>query len=169
MSNIINLPKIPIGKWVDAFVVFLSTYFGGFFDLVTEVGETIIVSFSDALLWAPPIITILVLAGLIGLLTNYKIALGTTIGLLLIYNLGMWEPGMNTLALVLSSTVLALVIGIPIGILTAWNDLADRISRPVLDFMQTMPPFVYLVPAVILFDIGEAGMVTVISPRRSSV
>jgi len=56
---------------------------------------------------------------------------------------------------VLSATVLSLVMGIPVGILTAWSDLADRIMRPILDFMQTMPPFVYLVPAVLLFNIGE--------------
>ncbi|MBO8127634.1 MAG: proline/glycine betaine ABC transporter permease [Peptococcaceae bacterium] len=149
------MPKIPIGDWVEAFVEFLDAYFGGFFEFVSDVIEAVIQAFTNALLFPPPVVLIAILMALVWLLANRKIALWTGVGLLLILNLDMWDPGMSTLALVLSSAFLALIVGIPIGILTAWSDIVDRIVRPILDFMQTMPPFVYLVPAVLLFDIGE--------------
>ncbi|HAG07382.1 MAG TPA: glycine/betaine ABC transporter [Peptococcaceae bacterium] len=149
------IPKIPMGEWVEAFVAFLDTYFGGFFEFITNLIDTIIDGFSSALMFLPPVVLVALLMLVVWLLTNRTIALWSGVGLLLILNLGMWEPAMSTLALVLSATVLSLVMGIPVGILTAWSDLADRIMRPILDFMQTMPPFVYLVPAVLLFNIGE--------------
>ena len=78
-------------------------------------------------------------------------AIFTVLGLLLIYGMGFWEATMQTLALVLSSTCLALVVGVPLGIWTANSPRADKILRPVLDLMQTMPAFVYLIPAVLFF------------------
>jgi len=82
------------------------------------------------------------------------VALFSVLGLLLIWGMGFWEPTMETLALVLSSTFIALLIGVPLGVWTAYSDRCDKILRPVLDFMQTMPAFVYLIPAVLFFGLG---------------
>jgi len=77
------------------------------------------------------------------------------LGLLLIDSMAMWEPTMETLALVLVSTATALVIGIPLGVWAARRPLVESVLKPVLDFMQTMPAFVYLIPAVLFFTLGQ--------------
>ena len=88
----------------------------------------------------------------------YKAGKGTAVltllGLFLIYGMGFWEQTMQTVALVLSSTVIALILGVPLGIWTAQNRIAAKIIRPVMDLMQTMPAFVYLIPAVLFFGLG---------------
>lgn len=76
------------------------------------------------------------------------------LGLLLIYGMGFWEATMQTLALVLSSTCLALIVGVPIGVWTANSNRAEKVIHPILDLMQTMPAFVYLIPAVLFFGLG---------------
>ncbi|MCL8000863.1 ABC transporter permease subunit, partial [Brucella sp. 21LCYQ03] len=76
-------------------------------------------------------------------------------GLALIYLMGFWEETMQTLALIISSTIIALIIAIPLGIWSAKNSTAHRVIRPLLDLMQTMPAFVYLIPAVLFFSIGK--------------
>lgn len=88
--------------------------------------------------------------GIVGLVQGRKgVGVFTALGLLLIYGMGFWVETMQTLALVLSSTIIALMIGVPLGIWTARSDRADKIIHPVLDLMQTMPAFVYLIPAVL--------------------
>lgn len=82
-------------------------------------------------------------------------AIFTVIGLLLIDTMGLWVMTMETLSLVLTSTLIALVVGVPLGIWASKNDVVDNIVRPILDFMQTMPAFVYLIPAVFFFKLGD--------------
>jgi glycine betaine/proline transport system permease protein len=84
-----------------------------------------------------------------------KLAAVTALGLLLIWNLNLWDLSMLTLALVITSTILALAIAIPLGIAAARSETLNAALRPVLDFMQTMPSFVYLIPAVIFFGLGS--------------
>jgi glycine betaine/proline transport system permease protein len=79
----------------------------------------------------------------------------TLFGTKIVFGMGLWAFTMQTLALVTTATLLSLLIGIPVGIWAAKNDLVDAIVRPILDFMQTMPAFVYLIPAVVLFGLGE--------------
>jgi len=81
------------------------------------------------------------------------------LGLLLIWNMGLWEPTISTLALVLISTVFAIAIGIPLGILAALNQIFYRVIMPVLDFAQTMPAFVYLIPAIPFFGLGPVAAI----------
>ncbi|WP_353893315.1 ABC transporter permease subunit [Proteinivorax hydrogeniformans] len=92
------------------------------------------------------------------------VAVFAALGIMLISNIGLWEQSVQTISLILTSTLLALVISIPLGILAAKNDTVDAFLRPILDFMQTMPAFVYLIPAVVLFDIGStpAAVATII-------
>jgi glycine betaine/proline transport system permease protein len=83
------------------------------------------------------------------------LALFSLIGFMLVVSMGFWVPTMESLALVLSATIFALILGIPLGIYAARNRVADGITRPILDFMQTMPAFVYLIPAVLFFGLGK--------------
>ncbi len=111
---------------------------------------------TDFFISIPPILFILIFAGLTFWITKSKWGLTTftCIGLLFIYNQGLWEHLMFTLTLVLFSSVIAVLVGIPFGILMAKNSMVEAIIKPILDFMQTMPSFVYLIPAVAFFGIG---------------
>lgn len=150
-----ELPKIPIGSWVDAIVEWARVELGSFFDVITSIIDFLISGFRDAMLFLPPIVLILILMALVWFIANRKVAIGTALGFLLAYDLQLWEPSIETLALVLSSTIFALLVGLPLGILTARSDVIHKIVMPLLDFMQTMPPFVYLIPAVFFFGIGN--------------
>ena len=155
--------RIPLGEWVDGFVDWLTTSAKGLFRFV----RSIVGGMYDGLdlaLSAPPFwAIIIVLAGLAWLAKGWKLALGTAVGLLAIVGVDQWDEAMDTLALVLISSVIALVIAIPLGILAARNDTASRIIRPILDFLQTMPGLVYLIPAIMLFRVGAVpGIVATI-------
>jgi glycine betaine/proline transport system permease protein len=91
------------------------------------------------------------------------IAIFTVLGLLLLHMMGYWEETMQTIALILVSAIIALAIGIPLGVWASRNNAVDHIIRPILDFMQTLPPFVYLIPAIIFFSVGNVpGVVATI-------
>ncbi|MBM9432254.1 ABC transporter permease subunit [Flaviflexus sp. JY899] len=85
---------------------------------------------------------------------GWKLAVGSLLGFLIIYGVGQWSNAMSSFALVLVASIIAIAIGIPLGILAAKSRTASAIVRPVLDFLQTMPAFVYLIPFVVLFRIG---------------
>jgi glycine betaine/proline transport system permease protein len=148
------LPKLPLAEWVEAVVDWLTTHVEWLFNFVTSVIEPTVSFFTDVLMFFPPLVTIVIIALLAWWLSNWRIATFTLVGLLLIENLGYWEPSMETTALVLAATVISVIVGVPIGILCGKSDGARNIVTPVLDFMQTMPSFVYLIPAVIFFSLG---------------
>ena len=147
--------KIPLGDWISAFVDFLNNYASGFFDLISLVLGFLVESTIDLMLWCPPLILIALVAGLAWWLhRGWVLPLGTALSLLLIINLGYWEPTVETLALVLFATLLCLVIGVPLGIAAAHRPWLYTAIRPILDLMQTIPTFVYLIPTLILFGLG---------------
>lgn len=148
------LPKIPIGYWVELAVNWATDNLTPFFDAIVVVIEFMVNSFTNVLLTPHAWLIIILSIPLVWLIANWKTAIGSALGLLLIYDLNIWEPSMNTLAMVISATIVALIIGIPLGIWTARNDTVHKIVMPILDFMQTTPPFVYLIPAAFFFDIG---------------
>ncbi len=150
-----GLPKIPIGDGVTWLVDTLNIYFAWFFDLVKNVIQFLVGNFTDLLLLLPPILFIAIVALIAWRLSGVKVAVGSIVGLALIDNMEMWEYAIVTIALVVVATLFALIISIPLGILTARYEWLNRLMTPVLDFMQTMPPFVYLVPAVMFFAIGD--------------
>ncbi|MBZ9535340.1 proline/glycine betaine ABC transporter permease [Cytobacillus oceanisediminis] len=152
MNNL--FPKLPVADWIDSFVDWLTTTFEVLFDGVTAVLEFVVNILVAFFGFIPPILLIILLALLAWKLANKKIALFTLIGLLLVDNLGYWEPMIDTLALVLSSVFISIVIGIPLGIWASQNSTVRNIVIPILDFMQTMPAFVYLIPAIFFFSIG---------------
>ena len=149
-----NLPKIPLGKGVEWLEDWLPTYFGPFFDLIHAVIGGMVSGIDAALTFLPAIVLTILIAALAYWIGKWRMALFAVIGLLLIDNLGLWDPSMQSLALVLTASLLAVIIGVPLGVLCAQSKTFQNIATPILDFMQTMPAFVYLLPAVSFFSLG---------------
>jgi len=146
---------IPIGKWSEVFVDWLTDDFGWLFDGISYAISHLI----DALLWIlqtpPPLVIVAVFCGISWLLRRKVAPVALTgIGLLFIINQGYWEETTETLALVIAATAVCMLIGVPLGIAAARRKWLYSILRPVLDLMQTIPTFVYLIPALILFGLG---------------
>jgi glycine betaine/proline transport system permease protein len=149
------LPKLPIGLWVERIVDWAQVNLDALFDFITLIIEVLVTGIETVFLTVHPLIIIALVFILFWFIANRKIAIGTAIGLYLIYNMQLWKPSIETLALVLAAAALALLLGIPLGILTARSNLIHKIIMPLLDFMQTMPAFVYLIPAVLFFGLGQ--------------
>ncbi|MFA5579808.1 MAG: proline/glycine betaine ABC transporter permease, partial [Methanothrix sp.] len=151
------LPRIPLGDGVEIAVDWVESHFGGLLDLLSSVLGALVGGLKDLLLFLPPLAMALVIALFVWKVSRrkLKLAAGTLISLLLIESMQLWSLSMETLALVISSTLVALVIGIPVGILCSRSDGANSMITPILDLMQTMPSFVYLIPAVIFFGLGN--------------
>ena len=152
-----NIPQLPLAQWIDALVKWLA-HFEGFFNGVTAFLGGIVAAFQFVFDHIPiPIFIIFVLA-LTWYITRHTKKYGLLIfelaGLLLIWNLDFWRDMTQTLTLVLTSSLITFVIGVPLGIWMARNETVNAIVKPILDFMQTMPAFVYLIPAVAFFGIG---------------
>lgn len=156
--------KIPVGKWIEACVDFLYLHFAWFFDGITIAFEFLIEGTAALLGFLPPLLLIALIAALAyWLQRSWKILVFLVPALLLIINLGYWEDTMLTISLVTWATLLSMVIGVPIGIAAAHRPKLWIFLRPVLDMMQTIPTFVYLIPALIFFGLGVvAGLVATI-------
>ncbi|MBZ2196407.1 ABC transporter permease [Occultella gossypii] len=154
---------LPLGEWVASFVRWMTSTFKPVFDFIKTILEGIY-DLIAAVLGEPPFVAVaLVLVILAFLVKGWKLALGTAIGFLVIEGVGQWGNAMDTLALVILASFIALLIGIPLGIWAARNDSVSAVVRPVLDFMQTMPAFVYLIPTVVIFLTGAVpGLVATI-------
>ncbi|NLY46938.1 MAG: ABC transporter permease subunit [Tissierella sp.] len=147
---------IPLAEWVENITSWLTVVFAGVFGSIQSFGNTAMNGMVQTLLIIPPLIFIALIAIGMYLVSNRKIGLTvfTAIGLLYVYNQGLWSDLIYTLTLVIVATIISVILGIPLGILMAKNQRAENIITPILDFMQTMPSFVYLIPAVAFFGIG---------------
>lgn len=152
----IPMAKIPLGKWVESLVDWLALHLTWLFDGINLGIESIVDVISKVMLMIPPIVIIIVVAFITWRLVNKGTALFVGVGLLLVWNLGFWKGMVLTFALVFTSAAIALILGIPLGILCARRDSAETVMKPILDFMQTMPAFVYLIPAVFFFGTGSS-------------
>jgi glycine betaine/proline transport system permease protein len=148
------LPKLPIAVWVDDFVNWLTATFEVAFDGVTTILESLVEGMVAGFGFIPSYVFIILLTLLAWKVSNKGIGLFTLIGLFLVDNLGYWEPMLETLALVLTAVFISIVLGIPMGIWASQKQIVKNVVVPVLDFMQTMPAFVYLIPAIFFFNIG---------------
>jgi glycine betaine/proline transport system permease protein len=148
------LPKLPIAVWVDDFVNWLTTNLEVAFDGVTTILESVVEGMVAGFGVIPSYVFIILLTLLAWKVSNKGIGLFTLIGLFLVDNLGYWEPMLETLALVLTAVFISILLGIPMGIWASQKQMVKNIVVPVLDFMQTMPAFVYLIPAIFFFNIG---------------
>lgn len=146
---------IPIGSVVEQFVNFLQDNYGGFFETIADAIEGFMGWTQILLLSLPPLVFVIILAALAYVLANWKVSLFTFASLVLVFYMGIWIYFIKTFVLVLVSALISLAIGLPLGVLSSRYKKIDRIITPVLDFMQTMPPFVYLIPAALLFGTGE--------------
>lgn len=155
MAFILDEIEIPIGRYVEDGVDWIRNNMEPALDGFAGIVGFFTNSFAAFLLWLPMEIFILLVGILAFWRVSWKFGIFAIGSLLLIAIMGLWDQTMSTLALVLAASVVALLIGIPIGIAMARNDTVEAIVRPVLDFMQTMPPFVYLIPAAIFFGLGQ--------------
>ncbi len=151
-----NIPKIPISDWIDIAVDWITSTFSFIFNPIrNEFGQ--FMSWIADLLEKIPVIAVIAIV-VIGafFITGRKFGLATfsLIGLLFVYNQGLWSELIDTFTLVLIASLLSIIIGVPIGILMSKSRIVEAVMLPTLDLMQTMPAFVYLIPAVAFFSIG---------------
>src|ERR1700754_1457133 len=154
-----EIPKLPVGEWgaqaiawVTANLAFLTNGFG-----------SVVTALDSAFGWLLGLLPAPAFAILLAIIAwrsaGKSLAVFTAVGLLLIWNQGLWPATIETLSLVITATLISLVIGIPVGVLIAENAVLARLAEPILSFLQTMPRFVYLIPAVIIFGIDVAPAV----------
>lgn len=143
-----------IGTWASDSIDWLLENAGWFFDGIGSFAATVVDGLVDILTFPPPLVAIAILAILPLLLGRWGIALFATLAFLVVDGMDLWEQTMQTLAVVLVATVLAIAVGVPLGIWAARRRVVSVVVRPLLDLMQTTPPFVYLIPAVFFFGVG---------------
>ena len=148
-----------IEGFLDDSVDWIVINFGDFFDAVSDALKVVLGKLRDLLVWIPwPVMMALVF--IIGWkVASLKIAAMSVIGLAILATVNLWEPTMVTVAIMIVSVFLSIVVGVPVGILAARSDSVDTGIRPVLDTMQTMPSFVYLVPGIMLFGLGNVAAI----------
>ncbi|MFL6533156.1 choline ABC transporter permease subunit [Pseudomonas alvandae] len=147
--------KLPLGEHIARYVEWLTQHGADVFDAISSSLSEIISLFTSALLWFNP----LALIGLLALLAFYiqrkvSLTLFVALSFLLILNLGYWQETMETLAQVTFATLVCVIVGVPLGIVAAHRPWFYAALRPVLDLMQTVPTFVYLIPTLTLFGLG---------------
>ncbi len=146
---------LPIGEWFTAVVGYMQDHFEWFFELVS----TVIGFVADELMalfnWIPAPLVFVLLAAIALWRVGWQFTIFVLIALYVVLGMDLWPATMDTLGLVLAATVAALGIGLPLGVAMAKSNIMQAIIRPVLDFMQTLPAFVYLIPAVIFFGTGR--------------
>ena len=146
---------IPLDVWIDSAVEWITIVGDSLFDSIGKILLAPMVQLERLLLAIPWFIIILLIAFLAWRATGWKLSVGVVLGLVFIGSLGLWEASMKTLAIVLFATLLAILLGVPIGIAMAQSNKVKQVLHPVLDMMQTMPSFVYLIPALMLFGLGK--------------
>lgn len=146
--------RLPLGDWVETGVDWITDNLAVLFDIIRTVVGGVFDVVEMAFTEPPAIVMIVVLALLAFLVRGWRMGVGTVVGLVVIVLVDQWDNAMATLALTVVAALLALLLAIPLGIWAARSDTVSAIVRPVLDFLQTMPAFVYLIPAIILFGIG---------------
>jgi glycine betaine/proline transport system permease protein len=156
--------KIPLGAWIASFVDFLNEHAAFLFNATSAGLGFLIDGLIDLMQATPPLALILILAGLAWVLhRQIWLAVFIALSLILVINLGYWEETVETLALVIFATFFCMAIGVPIGIAAAHRPMLYTAIRPILDLMQTIPTFVYLIPALILFGLGVVpGLISTI-------
>lgn len=164
MESWITAHKIPLGLWMRDFVDFLNDEAEWVFEAISEVLRFLVGGLIEVMAWFPPLLLIALFAGLAWWLQrSWKLVLLLVLSLLLIVNLGYWKATVETLALVLFATFFCMAIGVPVGIAAAHRPWLNTAIRPVLDLMQTIPTFVYLIPTLILFGLGVVpGLISTI-------
>jgi len=147
--------KLPIGKWIKNAIDYLLDNGAFLFDAFADGLKFLIEGFSNILLWFPALVLVAILAiAVYALHRSIKLFFMVLLGLLLVINLGYWTETIQTFTLILFATAICILIGVPTGIAMAHRPWLAKALRPVLDLMQTIPTFVYLIPTMIMFGLG---------------
>ncbi len=150
---------IPLGDIINKLFDYLIPLIAPFFKSISNGLELLMDKFEFTLLFFNPLLLVLIATVLVWLFVDKKLGILTAVATIFLYGLGLWEATIGTLSIVLTATLISLGFGIPLGILSSQNDSIEKILRPILDFMQTLPSFVYLIPAVIFFGLGKVSAV----------
>ena len=154
-----DIPRIPLGNWIESGLPWLTSEYSGVTRAISRFTQTGIEVLNDSLMWLPTWALLGLIALLCWKLAGIRLAIGAVAGLALIWNLGLWDPMIETLTLVVFATLVAVIIALPVGIAAALSNRLYRVIMPILDFMQTMPAFVYLIPAIPFFGIGSVSAI----------
>ncbi len=147
--------KIPVGKWAKTVVDWLTDNASAFFSVIETLLETIIDAVLAGFQYPPAFVIIAIICALAWWFKrSIPLVIFVALGMLFIINQGYWEETTESLTLVLVSAFTCMAVGVPIGIFLAHHPRAYSVARPALDLMQTLPTFVYLIPAIIFFGIG---------------
>jgi len=155
-----NQYRLPVGKAIESGIDFLVDHLAFITKASADVIETVLRSMEHSLLLIPiPVVILLAGLGVLLLVKDRRLALGSVLGLGLIWNMGLWAATISTVALVVVATLCAILIGVPLGICAAISKRMYQVVMPVLDVMQTMPAFVYLIPAIPFFGLGKTAAI----------
>jgi len=162
---------LPIGPWIAAAVEYLQDNAEGAFDAISDAVGGLVEGIETTLLWLPPWLLALLIVALAAWRVGWRFGAFALVAMVLIFGMDLWEQTIETLALIASATVVSLAIGIPLGIAASRSDRVEAMLRPILDLMQTLPPFVYLIPAAMFFGIGQVpgALATIIFSMPPSV
>jgi glycine betaine/proline transport system permease protein len=155
----IELPRLPLGAGIEAALDWLTDVLSPFTRAFSNVVEIGIEGVVEGLEFIPPLILIALLVALTWWVANRNVAIFALIGLVFIWNIQLWGATLSTIALILIATLLAVALGIPLGIIAGLSNPFNSFITPILDFMQTMPAFVYLIPAIPFFGLGPVAAV----------
>ena len=154
-TEILTRSKIPVGRSARAAIDWMTTYVTGFFDVLSQWLGAVIDAIGTAMAWPHPLSFIAAFALLTHLIhRRWRLTIGVALGFAFILNQGYWKETIESLTLVLAASVICMAVGVPIGIACAHRPRLYAWLRPVLDLMQTLPSFVYLIPAIVFFGIG---------------
>lgn len=150
-----SIPRIPIGDWVSNVVDYLVGNYRPIFRGFSSIINSLIDGFEAMLEFIPALVLILFFMVLVAFLRRkISLVIFVGVGLFLIYNIGLWSELVITMASILTAVFVSTIVGVPLGILKAHSRVVDVITRPILDIMQTIPVFVYLIPALMFFGLG---------------
>lgn len=151
-----NFPiRIPIGKWAETIVNYLTENFSTIFDSVKVVIEFLLVQLDTFFIWVPWPVSLIGLTLIGWAVAGRRVAILTAVCLFGLGSLDLWTIGMSTMALVMTAVFISVLLGLPMGIVSAKSPRFDMMLKPILDGMQTIPSFVYLIPAIMFFGIGN--------------
>lgn len=154
MMDIFNLYEIPMREWIEIAVDWVVANFRPVFQVIRWPVDQVLNGLEDFLLLVPPVVFLIALLLIAWRAASWRVGIFSVVAFAFVGFIGLWEELMETLAMVLSAVVFCTAVGVPLGIIAARSDRFAAFIRPFLDAMQTTPAFVYLVPVVMLFNVG---------------
>lgn len=148
-----------VGAFIDDIVNWLQDNLTWLFDAIKDVLTWFLVGFEDGLIWLPWPVFMTIVGFVAWMMVSFRMAIFCVVALALIGAMGLWQSAMETSSLIIVTVALSIMIAVPVGVWASQSNRVDRLLRPILDAMQTMPSFVYLVPAIAFFSLGNVPAV----------